>query len=65
MKKVWRRIKEVFGLLLILAVIAWGAVIFWKDGILNILYEEMPQYAYLDKYILQDEEVSLQDLIEF
>ena len=65
MKKVWRRIKEVFGLLLILAVIAWGAVIFWKDGILNILYEEMQQYAYLDKYILQDEEVSLQDLIEF
>ena len=38
MKKVWRRIKEVFGLLLILAVIAWGAVIFLKDGILNILY---------------------------
>ena len=37
MKKVWRRVKEVFGLLLILAVIMWGLLVYWKDGIIYIV----------------------------
>lgn len=65
MKKVWRRVKEIFGLLVVLVLIMWWFVTFNKETVLGILYENMPQYAYLDKYILQDRDVSLRELIEF
>ena len=29
------------------------------------MYEKIPQYSYLDKYILKEEDASLWDLIEF
>lgn len=65
MKKVWRRVKEVFGFLFIVAIVTCGIVIYRTEVMLNIIYEQLPQYAYLDKYILKDGEVSLQNLIEF
>lgn len=65
MKKVWRRVKEVFGFLLIVAIIICGIVMYRTEVMLNIIYDRLPQYAYLDKYILKDGEASLQSLIEF
>lgn len=65
MKKVRRGVKNIFGFLVVLALSGWWLVTFYKSVPLNILYEIIPQYAYLDKYILKDGEASLGEWIKF